>query len=509
MTDVRVPDIGQDEPVEVIEVCVKVGDTIAAEDSVIVLESDKASMDIPSPAAGTVTEVLVSVGDKVGKDTVILRLDGASAKQEPTEQAAPATSSASSTQTWSLPDLGTDEAVEVIAIEIKPGDSITQDQEVITLESDKASMDVPAQADAVVSKILISVGDKVTSGTPYLEVTLSGPSAEPTKKPATAPAKEPAKTAPSAPRSASSEIIATNNNVHAGPATRRLARELGVDLSKVSGTGRKGRILTPDVHKYVKGILTSGASAGGGLGVAPMPQVDFAKFGEIEEVKLSKIKKLTAKNLHRNWVLIPHVTHNDSADITEMDAFRKNLKDDAAAKGVRLTPLAFIMKAAVGALKEFPQFNSSLSADGEVLIQKNYYHIGVAVDTPNGLVVPVIRNVNDKGIYELADELAKISAKARDVGLSKADMEGGTFTISSLGGIGGSSFTPIINAPEVAILGVSKASMQPVFDGKGFIPRLMLPVSLSYDHRVCDGAEAARFCRALCDKLSDIRKIIL
>jgi pyruvate dehydrogenase E2 component (dihydrolipoamide acetyltransferase) len=432
-----------------------------------------------------------------------------------------------------VPDIGDFKDVPVIEVMVKPGESVKAEQSLITLESDKATMEVPAPFAGVVKDIKVKVGDKVSQGSVIasLEAGEGAPAAAPAapSAPARAPAPPPAAAAPAAaaptppaapsppPAPAGSELAPVDEagfaKAHASPAVRRFARELGVDLSKVTGTGPKSRVLHEDVQGYVKQALArpAAAAAGPGLGFAlpAMPAVDFSKFGPIEANPLSRIKKISGANLHRNWVAIPHVTQNDEVDITEMEAFRKQTADELQKQGVKLTPLAFMIKACVAALKRFPAFNASLSPDGESLILKQYYHIGVAVDTPNGLVVPVIRDADKKGAVALAKELAEVSQRMRDGKISPADMQGGTFSISSLGGIGGTHFTPIINAPEVAILGVSRSSMKPVWKDGQFVPRLMLPISLSYDHRVIDGAEGARFITYLNSALTDVRRLLL
>ncbi len=430
-----------------------------------------------------------------------------------------------------VPDIGDFKDVPVIEVLVKAGDSVKPDDSLITLESDKATMEVPAPVGGVVRDLKVKVGDKVSQGVPILTLEIGdaapAPKAEPAAAPAPAAKAEPAPAAqpaapaapaPSAPAPSPAAASAPVDEAgfakaHASPGVRRFARELGVDLGKVKGSGPKGRVLKEDVQEFVKSALSRAPApaAGGGLGLGlpPMPVIDFAKFGPVEAKALSRIKKISGANLHRNWVGIPHITQQDEADITEMEAFRKQLGDEAQKQGVKLTPLAFLIKAAVAALKAFPQFNASLAPDGESLILKQYYHIGVAVDTPNGLVVPVIRDADKKGLFALAKELGEVSARMRDGKISPADMQGGTFSISSLGGIGGTHFTPIINAPEVAILGVSRSSMKPVWRDGQFVPRLILPLSLSYDHRVIDGAEGARFITYLNGVLSDIRRLIL
>lgn len=527
--EVNVPDIGGDE-VAVTEILVKVGDTVDADQSLLTVEGDKASMEVPAPFAGVVKEIKVALGDKVSTGSLIMVFEvaGAAPAAAPVAAAqAPvaAAPAVAAVKEVNVPDIGGDE-VAVTEILVKVGDSVDADQSLITVEGDKASMEVPAPFAGVVKALKIAVGDKVKTGSLIMEFEVAGaaPAASVAAAPAAAPA--PAKAAPaaapaSAPVAASKaeekgEFVASEAYVHATPAIRRLAREFGVNLANVKGSGRKGRIQKEDVQNYVKEMLKRAASApaagsGAGLGVLPWPKVDFAKFGDIEEVPLTRIQKISGPNLHRNWVMIPHVTQWDNADITELEAFRKEQNAIEAKKdsGMKITPLVFIMKAVAKALEAFPAFNSSLSEDGESLILKKYVNVGIAVDTPNGLVVPVFKDVNKKGIYELSEELAVVSKKARAGKLTAADMQGGCFTISSLGGIGGTAFTPIVNAPEVGILGVSKSEIKPVWNGKEFAPRLQLPLSLSYDHRVIDGAEGARFITYLNECLSDIRRLVL
>lgn len=521
--EVLVPDIGDYKDVEVIEVSVAPGETVEAEDTLITLETDKATMDIPAPAGGVVNQVAVKVGDKVSQGSLILTLEGASGgkaasePEQPTSEASASEESrAVSLQSIVVPDIGTSDAVKVIEILVEPNDEIGEQESLITLESDKASMEIPSPLAGKVVSILVNIGDSVKEGVEIATLEVSGavssnapvkPAAE-TEKPAQAEKSKPAQAAPTS-------MPATNGPVHAGPGVRRYASELGVNLSQVTGTGRKGRITKKDVTAFVKNAMqTQGggapqAGAGLGLSLAPLPEANFEKFGEVELQPLGRIKKLSGSFLHRNWVHVPHVTQFDEADITDMEAFRKAQKPIAEKKGIRLTPLVFLMKAVVYALKELPIFNSSLSADGESIYMKKYYHVGIAVDTPNGLVVPVVRDVDKKGLFDLAAELGVISVKARDGKLTAGDMQGGCFTISSLGGISGTAFTPIVNLPEVAILGVSKSQMKPVFKGNDFVPRLMLPLSLSYDHRVVDGADGARFTKCLVEQLSDIRRLLL
>ncbi|HHJ2612252.1 TPA: pyruvate dehydrogenase complex dihydrolipoyllysine-residue acetyltransferase, partial [Escherichia coli] len=524
--DVNVPDIGSDE-VEVTEILVKVGDKVEAEQSLITVEGDKASMEVPAPFAGTVKEIKVNVGDKVSTGSLIMVFEVAgeagaaapAAKQEAAPAAAPA--SAAGVKEVNVPDIGGDE-VEVTEVMVKVGDKVAAEQSLITVEGDKASMEVPAPFAGVVKELKVNVGDKVKTGSLIMifEVEGAAPAAAPAKQEAAAPAPaakaEAPAAAPAAKAEGKSEFAENDAYVHATPLIRRLAREFGVNLAKVKGTGRKGRILREDVQAYVKEAIkraeAAPAATGGGIpGMLPWPKVDFSKFGEIEEVELGRIQKISGANLSRNWVMIPHVTHFDKTDITELEAFRKQQNEEAA-KGkldVKITPVVFIMKAVAAALEQMPRFNSSLSEDGQRLTLKKYINIGVAVDTPNGLVVPVFKDVNKKGIIELSRELMTISKKARDGKLTAGEMQGGCFTISSIGGLGTTHFAPIVNAPEVAILGVSKSAMEPVWNGKEFVPRLMLPISLSFDHRVIDGADGARFITIINNTLSDIRRLVM
>jgi pyruvate dehydrogenase E2 component (dihydrolipoamide acetyltransferase) len=533
MSQVVVPDIGDFKEVEVIEVLVKPGDAVTKEQSLITLESDKATMEIPSPAAGVVKELKVKTGDKVSRGTLILELDAKDEpkkaeprKEEPKKQDAPAAQPAGArAQTVAVPDIGDFKEVEVIEVLVKPGDKVAKEQSLITLESDKATMEIPSPAAGVVKEIRVKTGDKVSQGAPILVLEGAEQRAEPRSEPkAEAPKAAPAVAKPAAAPSPAPRPVpaepreeAGGAKPHASPSVRKFARELGVDLTQVQGSGPKGRILHSDVQAFVKGAL-SGARAAppvkGGMGGLPFnlpawPEVDFAKFGPVETKPLPRIQKLSGPYLHRNWISIPHVTQCDDADITDLEAFRKAQTAETEKKGFKLTMLAFMIKACITALRQYPQFNSSLERSGENIIIKKYYNIGVAVDTPGGLVVPVVKEADRKGVFDLAHELAEISKLARDQKLKPADLQGGTFSISSLGGIGGSYFTPIINAPEVAILGVSRSVIKPVWDGKAFAPRLMLPLALSYDHRVIDGATAARFTTYLVSVLSDIRKLIL
>ncbi|HFG2032212.1 pyruvate dehydrogenase complex dihydrolipoyllysine-residue acetyltransferase [Vibrio cholerae] len=527
LKEVQVPDIGGDE-VEVTEIMVKVGDVVAEEQSLITVEGDKASMEVPAPFAGTVKEIKIAAGDKVSTGSLIMVFEvaGAAPFAAPVQAAAPAAAAApavAALKEVQVPDIGGDE-VTVTEIMVNVGDSISEEQSLITVEGDKASMEVPAPFAGTLKEIKVAAGDKVKTGSLIMvfEVAGAAPVAAPVQAaPAAAVAPAQAAAPAAAALATSGEFQENHEYSHASPVVRRLAREFGVNLAKVKGSGRKNRILKEDVQNYVKEALkrlesgaqaaASGKGDGAALGLLPWPKVDFSKFGDTEVQPLSRIKKISGANLHRNWVMIPHVTQWDNADITELEKFRQeqNAMEAKRDTGMKITPLVFIMKAAAKALEAFPAFNSSLSDDGESLILKKYVNIGIAVDTPNGLVVPVFKDVNKKGIYELSKELAEVSKKARGGKLTAADMQGGCFTISSLGGIGGTAFTPIVNAPEVAILGVSKSEMKPVWNGKEFAPRLQLPLSLSYDHRVIDGAEGARFITYLNECLSDIRRLVL
>ncbi|MFL9872308.1 dihydrolipoyllysine-residue acetyltransferase [Paraburkholderia megapolitana] len=542
--EVKVPDIGDYKDIPVIEVLVKAGDAVEKEQSLVTLESDKATMDVPSPASGTVKEVKVKLGDTVSEGTLIVVLDGAEAAAAKPAQvngaaaapapaagaaapaAAPAAPAASGggVQEVKVPDIGDYKDVPVIEVAVKVGDRVEKEQSLVTLESDKATMDVPSPAAGIVKEIKVKVGDSVSEGSVIVLLEGEGAAAAPAA-PAAAPAPAaaaPAAAAPSAPSALAQapSIPASEGGArasHASPSVRKFARELGVDVSRVQGTGPKGRITQDDITAFVKGVMTgqraapaagAPAAAGGGeLNLLPWPKVDFTKFGPIDPKPLSRIKKISGANLHRNWVMIPHVTNNDEADITELEALRVQLNKEHEKAGVKFTMLAFVIKACVSALKKFPTFNASL--DGDNLVFKQYYNIGFAADTPNGLMVPVIRDADKKGLVDVAKEMADLSKAAREGKLKPDQMQGGCFSISSLGGIGGTTFTPIINAPEVAILGLSRGAMKPVWDGKQFVPRLTLPLSLSYDHRVIDGAEAARFNAYLASILADFRRVIL
>ena len=544
--EIKVPDIGDFTDVPVIEVLVKAGDAVKVDDSLVTLESDKATMDVPSTAAGVVKSVAVKVGDKVGEGSVVVVVEAAAATAAPKPspapaKAAPAPAAASPARTSApggaievkVPDIGDFTDVPVIEVLVKPGDAVKVEDALVTLESDKATMDVPSPVAGTIRSIAVKVGDKVSEGrvvavidaaaaaagapVPAASTAPAAPAAPPATK-APSPGNATAAPAP-APAAASAPVDEKAFRVaHASPSVRMIARELGVDVSKVTGTGPKGRILVEDLRAFVKKVMSGQASApatgaggaisgGGELALIPWPKVDFAKYGPVESKLLSRIKKLSGANLARNWVMIPHVTQFDEADITDLEALRLRLNKENEKAGVKITMLAFLIKASVAALKQFPEFNASL--DGENLVLKQYFHVGFAADTPNGLVVPVLKDADRKGVLEIAKEMGVLSAKARDGKLAPGDMQGGCFSISSLGGIGGTAFTPIINAPEVAILGVSKSAHKPVWDGKAFVPRLMLPLSLSYDHRVIDGASAARFTAYLGTLLGDLRRAIL
>ncbi|RII99802.1 dihydrolipoyllysine-residue acetyltransferase [Achromobacter sp. K91] len=550
IVQIKVPDIGDFKEVEVIEVLVAVGDTIKAEQSLITVESDKASMEIPASQGGVVKSISVKVGDKVAEGTVVLEVEASGAGEAAAPAAAPAKEEAPKAEAQAaaqpaaaaaaaapatssgpvnieVPDIGDFKEVEVIEVMVAVGDTIKAEQSLITVESDKASMEIPASQGGVVKEVKVKVGDKVAKGSVVVVVEGAAPAAAAAAAPApaakaeaaAAPAAKAEAPAPAAQRPAPAAALEDANLKpgqlpHASPSVRKFARELGVNLSKVKGSGPKDRITADDVRGFVKQALAAGpvAAAGGSadgaaLGLLPWPKVDFTKFGPIEAKPLSRIKKISGANLHRNWVMIPHVTNNDEADITDLEALRVTLNKENEKSGIKVTMLAFLIKAVVAALKKFPEFNASL--DGDNLVLKQYYHIGFAADTPNGLVVPVIRDADKKGILQIAQEMTDLSKKARDGKISPAEMQGGCFSISSLGGIGGTSFTPIINAPEVAILGVSRSAHKPVWDGKQFVPRLIVPLSLSYDHRVIDGASAARFNAYLGALLADFRRIAL
>ena len=538
---VKVPDIGGAEGVEVIEISVKVGDVIAENDSIVVLETDKASMEIPASVGGKVVAIKVNLGDKVSEGSALIEVEAegaaaltpsapapAAAIPAPSAPAVAAASSSASTAaaevTLSVPDIGGAEGVEVIEISVKVGDEVAQGDSLIVLETDKASMEIPADTAGKILSIAVKVGDKVSQGAAIAVVASAGgavaaPSLAAVAPTATTdsvhvPTAAPAQ-APAAPKAAAAvEEVVQSGDVYAGPAVRKLARQLGVDLGKVSGTGPRSRLLKDDVRSYVKPIVQaaqSGAALGGsGSGIPALPVVDYSKFGEIEIVKMSKIKKLTADAMTRSWLNVPRITQFDDADITDLEVFRNSMKAEAEKRGSKLTPLPFIVKAVAAALVAEPSFNVSVHQDGESIVHKKFVHIGIAVDTPNGLLVPVVRNADKKGLFELADEINVLAKKARDGKLTPAEMQGGCFTISSLGAMGGNGFTPMVSAPtEVGILGVSRAQMKPVWNGKEFIPRNMLPLSLSYDHRAVNGADAGRFMTYLTGVIGDLRRLLL
>ncbi len=556
--DIKVPDIGDFDAVAVIELMVKVGDHVKVDQSLITVESDKASMEIPSSHEGVITALKVKVGDKVKEGSVIATVTlsaGAAASASPSASSAPmaaavaptvaaataqssapaavqASASAPSEQAVVVPDIGDFKDVAVIELMVKEGDTVGVDQSLITVESDKASMEIPSSHAGVVKALKVKVGDKINKGDLLALVLSSAPAAAAAAassaasavavSAAPAPAMRAQGSAPSAaPAHQPSDVTSLVKVPHASPSIRKFARELGVPLGEVKGTGFKGRITIEDVQSFSKGVMSgqvqtalqkasassSGAGSGAGLGLLDWPKVDFTKFGAVERKPMGRIKKISGANLHRNWVMIPHVTNHDDADITELEAFRVLTNKEHEKSGVKVTMLAFLIKACVSALKKFPEFNTSL--DGEELVYKHYFHIGFAADTPNGLMVPVIRDADKKGVMQISQEMSELAKKARDGKLSPAEMTGACFTISSLGGIGGRYFTPIINAPEVAILGVCKSQIQPVWDGKAFVPRLILPLSLSWDHRVIDGALAARFNAYLGQILADFRRVLL
>jgi len=559
LTEIKVPDIGDFSEVGVIEVLVKVGDTIKVEQSLITVESDKASMEIPSSQAGVVKEIKVALGDKVKEGSVVVMLETADAAPAPAAAApapvaapvaaAPApvaaapvaaAPAASSTVDIKIPDIGDFKNVAVIEMLVKVGDTVAVEQSLFTVESDKASMEIPSPSAGTITALTIKLGDTVNVGDVVGQMTVQGAAAAPVQAaapvaaavaapvaaaaaPVAAAAAPVAATPVAAPAAHNPTVAPSGQLPHASPSVRKFARELGVPLAEVKGSGNKGRITAEDIQSFTKSVMagavqtlaqqavapkSSGGNVGG-LEVLAWPKVDFAKFGAVERKELSRIKKISGANLHRNWVVIPHVTNNDEADITELEAFRvsTNAESAKAKSDVKVTMLAFVIKAVVAALKKFPEFNASL--DGDTLVYKQYFNIGFAADTPNGLVVPVLKDADKKGILQISQEMGELAKKARDGKLGAVDMQGGCFSISSLGGIGGTNFTPIINAPEVAILGLSKGAMKPVWDGKQFVPRLMLPLSLSYDHRVIDGAAAARFNAYLGAVLADYRRILL
>ena len=547
MTDIALPDIGDFHDVEVIEILVAVGDTVAIEDSLMTLESDKATMEIPSPSAGVVSEVRIAIGDKINKGDVIFVIESADAVEvsvvtdevveEPVVQAeaapvepAPAAATQVSSVTERMidiviPDIGDFKDVEVVEVIAQVGDEVAKEASLVTLETEKATMEIPSVFAGKITALTVKVGDHVNQGDVIgqMKASVAEAAAEPVVEQAPTPevaapvADEVDDRAPGEKETQRRPVIAKPSDApagkaHASPAVRRFARELGVDLYHVPGSGQKGRISKEDVQAFVKRTLREGApqvTSSGGFSLPAQPTVDFSKFGEIEQKPLGRIKKISGKHLHNAWLGIPHVTQFDEADITELEDFRKAQKAAAEKAGVKVTFMPFLMKALAMALREYPQFNASLAPDLESLIYKKYLHIGVAVDTPDGLMVPVIKDVDKKGVFELAADLMDVSQRARDGKLSPSDLSGGCISISSLGGIGGTQFTPIVNSPEVAILGVSKAEMQPKWNGSEFVPRLMMPFSLSYDHRVIDGAEGVRFTQRLSSLLSDIRRLVL
>jgi len=525
---VSVPDTGSADGVTVIEIAVSVGDSVSEGDTLIVLESDKASMEIPAPASGVVTALKVSEGQQVVQGDPICEMTGGDvnttstpAPQTSSEPAAPAAAETPAPQSTGgiekvvVPDTGNADGVTVIEVSIGVGDTVSEGDTLIVLESDKASMEIPSPVSGKVLALSVKEGDSVAQGDAIADVEATGGSqpqaaTAPTQQPAAAPASTPAPT-PKPPVVEEARVPSVSSSVHAGPAVRALARELGVNLAKVPSTGPRGRITKDDLHNFVKAKLKeaeSGQSASGGSGIPPIPPVDFAAFGPIERIPMSKIHKLTADNMTRCWLNVPAVTQFDEADITDLEAFRKSMKAEAEKKGVRLTPLPFLIKASAHALAELPQVNASIDLATNEIVRKGYIHIGIAVDTPDGLMVPVIRDADQKGIWEIAAEASELADKAKNKKLKPAEMQGATFTISSLGSIGGTAFTPIVPSPQAAILGISKASMQPVWDGSAFQPRLMLPLCLSYDHRVINGGDGARFTTILSKVLGDIRHLV-
>ncbi|MGB2375636.1 MAG: dihydrolipoyllysine-residue acetyltransferase [Porticoccaceae bacterium] len=540
---VTIPDLGGAESVEVIELCVSAGDTVEQEDSLVVLESDKASMDVPSPVDGSVVKYLVAEGDTVKVGDPIAEVETASAgvaaepaassepaaaepepaveetTAEPAVEAVASSEATTSEQIALVPDIGSDDKVELIEVSVAVGDQVEEGDTLVVLESDKATMDVPSTLTGTVVSMIAKEGDKLGTGdqVAVIEVTSGGAEEVETEvQPEPQPKADPAPVAPAPvatpaakPAAVPAPVANDSAEIYAGPAVRLLARELGVDLSQVAGTGPRGRIQKDDVNNFVKSALQSGSKSSGGAGIPEVPAIDFSQFGEIETVKLSKIQKVTADNMQRNWLNVPHVTQFDDADITDLETFRKSLKIEGEKRGIKVTPVSFLIKAAAAALAANPEFNRSLAGDGENYIQKHYINIGMAVDTPRGLVVPVIKDADKKGIWEISSDVINMATLAREGKLKPSDMQGGCFTISSLGAIGGNGFTPIVNSPEVGILGVSKSQMKPIWDGSEFQPRLMLPLALSYDHRVINGGDAGRFMTYLVKILSDIRHMTL
>lgn len=529
LKEVLIPDIGSFKDVPILEIYVKEGDKVDLETPLLSLESDKATMDVPSPYKGTVKEIKVKLKDKMSKDMKVMIIEVVEEKElsKPVVSASATTNLSNSDSTSVqkeqkvlVPDIGNFKNVPIVDIYVKVGDKIEKETALISLESDKATMDIPSPSAGIVKEIYVKLKDKVSKDSPILLLELSESTSsskiDTSKKEDVVATKSESQSVVNQQEKSttiySPEPVHSTSNPYASPSIRKFARELGVDLRYIKGTGQKSRIQREDVQNFVKNAMKSmptGESKSSGSGIPSIPSIDFSQFGAIEIKELSRIKKLSGQNLHRSWLNVPHVTQFDEADITELENFRKENTEDVKKKGYKLTLLSFLIKASVYALKTYPEFNSSLSSDLESLVYKKYYHIGVAVDTIDGLVVPVVKNADQKSILDIAKELDVISSKARDKKLSIQDMQGASFTISSLGGIGGTAFTPIVNAPEVAILGVSKSSMKPIYKDGQFIPRLMLPLSLSYDHRVIDGALAARFTSLLSAVLTDIRKILL
>lgn len=516
---IEVPDIGMDSA-NIIEISVKVGDTVNEEDTLVVLESDKASMDVPSPKAGEIVSIKVAEGDSVSEGTLLVEIKSAGGSVStaiPAETASPSTSSPSDTsgggiETISVPDIGMDQA-KVIEISVKPGDMLSEEDTIVVLESDKASMDVPAPKGGEVVSVNVKVGDDVSEGTALIDIKAAGgasasaaptPQAEQPKPAAPAPAKQ-----PTAATISSQQPVKSSKDVHAGPSVRRIAREFGVDLGLVPGTGPKNRILKDDVANWVKKQLQEPKQTVSGAGLPTVPDQDFSKFGEVDVIEMSRIQQLTAMAMVRNTLVIPHVTQFDEADVTDTEAFRASLKPEMEKRGVKISPLAFIVKACASGLEQFPNFNVSIMEDGKHYVQKHYVNIGIAIDTPTGLIVPVIKDANKKSIWEIAAEIIDLAKRGRDGKIKSNEMQGGCFSVSSLGGLGGTAFTPIVNAPEVAILGVSKNAVKPHWNGKEFVPRTFTPLSLSYDHRAINGADAAKFTTYLCQVLNDVRRLVL
>jgi pyruvate dehydrogenase E2 component (dihydrolipoamide acetyltransferase) len=510
--DIPVPDIGMDSA-SIIEIAVQVGDVVSEDDTIVVLESDKASMDVPAPKGGEVVAIKVAVGDSVSEGTVLIELKGeGSAEATPSPQAAPSATSGPSpaaVQNVNVPDIGMDSA-KIIEISVKPGDMLSEEDTIIVLESDKASMDVPSPLAGEVIAISANVGDDVSEGALILTIKPEGATSAATP---TAPAKAPApvaqEPAPVIAHAYEDAPVKPSKNVHAGPAVRKLAREFGVDLALVGGSGPKGRIVKDDVAGWVKKRLQEPKQTTAGSGLPTVPDQDFSKFGEIDIVDMNRIQQITAVNMVRNALVIPHVTQFDEADVTDTESFRQSLKPEMEKRGIKISPLAFIVKASASALVEFPKFNVSLLADGKRYVQKHYVNIGVAVDTPNGLIVPVIKDADKKSIWQIAEEIIDFAKRGRDGKVKPAEMQGGCFTVSSLGGLGGTAFTPIVNAPEVAILGVSKNAVKPHWTGSEFVPRTFTPLSMSYDHRAINGADAAKFTTYLASVLTDVRRLVL